>query len=915
MKFLCANCDGTLVSTDPESEFTREIRCSHCGRNTYVPGALLAPRVVINDFVIKHEIAKGGMGTVYLAHQVTLDRDVALKILMDKFSRHQSYVTNFVKEARAAAKLNHTNIVQAYAVGEENGFHFFAMEFVEGKSIQEILAKQKKMPCELALEIIIQIADALDFAWNKQKMVHRDIKPDNIMMTIDGIAKLADLGLAQLTSDMTDDSADEDVIMGTPYYICPETLLGNPLDNRSDLYSLGATLFHIVTGEFPFTGNSPIEIATRHLEAEPPMPNEINPDISEGVCLIINRLMAKNPDDRYQSGRELNIAITKATGIAVAGISSTEDEPDSWDCACGRTNTIADKKCVGCGVSGYEACPICNGDLLIGAGFCSHCGGDVLEKKRIMFRENDALSDQLEDAVHRQDITAAMEIVEKCNEFARTFSNDRLPKRLQDLLEKFRIAMEQRLDTARQELHLDRAIEAVETLIAAFGREKYSLANEELEVINKDLGEAIFQASMAMSVNCLSQCMDMLNAAEQWRSVGPDGDDRLDAAKAKCHEMLQDRNNTLRLLKVQLGNANFAEAIKSYKKLVGYRTSERLTTVHPSPADTDFDKQVSDLHTSLSSKIDEVFKVWIEDNKWEDLQRTMDLAQKTEIMSANKIEAQKKRIKKETTTRYNAGLDLEKHRKFAQAREAWRHFLAVPQDLCAPQQRQYASAYIDRHRGFVTKKRNQLILRTLIVLFVLWGFTGISTIRTLVMDWKDFAKDLPLLAKFLIPISLQFVGFVAVAWRIKNRRFLKKFENSSDVLPSKLVLIYCLLLIISPFSYAVFTIFGGAIGLVLGNSFLNGGLMKGTVVGLLWCGIDFWRAHGDWRKPTAFGLSLSWCVAAVITFAILGKTLKPPGLFSILTIVHGILFLLIHMIHQQLAAAAAEATEDVNGQS
>ena len=240
---------------------------------------------------------------VYLAHQLSLDRPVALKILMQEFSQDNDFIVDFVKEARAAARLNHLNIVQSYAVGEEEGIYFFAMEYVEGKTLKQIMKEGGAIEIERAVGIIQQIAEALDFAWKNQQLVHRDIKPDNIMLTNKGVAKLADLGLARKAAELMDNEDDE--VMGTPQYISPEQLLAKPMDVRGDIYSLGATFFHAVTGRFPFEGVSAGEIARKHLQAKLELPHKVNPKVPKTVSWVINKMMMKNPDERYTDAAAL----------------------------------------------------------------------------------------------------------------------------------------------------------------------------------------------------------------------------------------------------------------------------------------------------------------------------------------------------------------------------------------------------------------------------------------------------------------------------------------------------------------------------------------------------------------------------------------------------------------------------------
>ncbi len=302
MRFVCPSCRG-IISNDGLKSSEEFVQCGHCDEIVKIPPSRLSPGAVIGDFIIEREIGRGGMGVVFLSHQISLDRPAALKVLQDNFSKNAGFVVSFIREARAAAKLNHPHIVQAYAVGEDEGIFYFAMEFIEGETMKHVLAREHKISCERALPIIQQVVEALDCAWKEAKLVHRDIKPDNIMLASADRVKLADLGLSQKAGEM--DDADSDEVMGTPQYISPEHLTGAPMDNRSDIYSLGATFYQFVTGEFPFKGNNPNEIARKHLEEPLVPPRDVNPEIPQEVNDIIVRMMQKNPVDRYQTNDEL----------------------------------------------------------------------------------------------------------------------------------------------------------------------------------------------------------------------------------------------------------------------------------------------------------------------------------------------------------------------------------------------------------------------------------------------------------------------------------------------------------------------------------------------------------------------------------------------------------------------------------
>ena len=321
MRFQCSSC-GRIVAVD-DVDAGIMVQCGHCSSVVQVPPTRLSRGSVIADFIIRRAIGQGGMGTVYLSHQITLDRPAALKILAESYANNAEFVALFIKEARAAAKLNHPHIVQAYAVGEDDGLLYFAMENIDGETMKDVLEREGVIPVDQALNVIQQIAEALNYAWIEQKLIHCDIKPDNIMLTSTGRAKLADLGLARVTGDMSD--ADDDEVMGTPQYISPEALTGAPMDTRSDIYSLGATFYQFVTGRLAFDGATAAEIAKKHLTEPLIPPRSVNKDIPESVSRIIIKMMAKNPSMRYQDASELIDDLRNARRGKAAG-PATESE-------------------------------------------------------------------------------------------------------------------------------------------------------------------------------------------------------------------------------------------------------------------------------------------------------------------------------------------------------------------------------------------------------------------------------------------------------------------------------------------------------------------------------------------------------------------------------------------------------------
>jgi len=261
----------------------------------------------IPGYKVLGKLGAGAMATVFKAQQLSLDRTVAIKILPKKFTSNPQFIERFYAEGRAAAQLNHPNIVQAFDVGKAGEFHYFVMEYVDGRTVYDDIVKHKRYPETEAINVVIQVAEALQHAHEKG-LIHRDVKPKNIMIAKEGIAKLADMGLARAITDKEAAEAEAGKAFGTPYYISPEQIRGDKnVGPAADIYSLGATLYHMVTGSVPFEGKNPSAVMHKHLKAELAPPDHVNPRLSAGISQIIEMMMAKNPSKRYQSCKDLLI--------------------------------------------------------------------------------------------------------------------------------------------------------------------------------------------------------------------------------------------------------------------------------------------------------------------------------------------------------------------------------------------------------------------------------------------------------------------------------------------------------------------------------------------------------------------------------------------------------------------------------
>jgi serine/threonine-protein kinase len=259
----------------------------------------------IPGYQILKRLGAGAMATVYLAKQVSLDRLVAIKVLPQKFSNNKDFVARFYAEGKAAAKLNHPNIVQAYDVGNSGEYHYFVMEYVEGRTVYDDIVKKGNYSEQDATRIAIETARALDHA-HKQGFIHRDVKPKNIMIAESGRTKLADMGLARAVSDREAAEAEAGKAYGTPYYISPEQIRGEiDVDARTDIYSLGATMYHMVTGQVPFEGQNPSAVMHKHLKSKLTPPDHVNDKLSSGLSEVIEVCLSKDRKKRYSSSADL----------------------------------------------------------------------------------------------------------------------------------------------------------------------------------------------------------------------------------------------------------------------------------------------------------------------------------------------------------------------------------------------------------------------------------------------------------------------------------------------------------------------------------------------------------------------------------------------------------------------------------
>ncbi|MCE9634738.1 MAG: protein kinase [Planctomycetes bacterium] len=366
----CGEANMLPVESDQES-FT----CVKCGETASIDSAVQTGTEkqpdylvgeIISDCKILKKVGEGGFGSVYKAHDQNLQRTVALKVMLPSLTTNVQFVQNFVREAVTAAQINHPNIVAIHKVGrdERRGIHYLIMEFVEGETLADIVHRKGVLGWQEAMPIYIQSCDALATA-HERNIVHRDIKPENLMLDKSGLVKITDFGLAKsLSSDHKTTK-----VMGTPHYMSPEQFEGKSVDGRSDIYSLGVTFYYLLSKSRPYEGQNTVQIIYAILTQQPKALTELNKDVPQAVWAVIEKMISKRPEDRYQSLRETIVDLKKLQG-------SVAD--DKSGCAqCGTKNPKSRKFCRSCGAALVVPCPACGSPEAAGAKSCSGCGADL----------------------------------------------------------------------------------------------------------------------------------------------------------------------------------------------------------------------------------------------------------------------------------------------------------------------------------------------------------------------------------------------------------------------------------------------------------------------------------------------------------------------------------------------------------
>lgn len=404
----CLKCDSPLVVPRAIDAVATEATIRSDGTSDSMLGRTLGGCKILD------ELGRGGMATVYRGHHVGLNKDMAVKVLPQESSQNRDFIERFVTEARAAAKLEHPNIVQVFNVACEEGVNFILMQLVDGQSLTDAIHQRKRLPADQAVRIMKEVAKGLGAA-HRAGIVHRDVKPDNVLLSKSGQVKVADFGLARDVGPakaggivdpnaMIDRGTGSEPIMGTPYFMSPEQWQGKGADARSDLYALGATFYFAVTGRPPFEGTSPYTLMKLHTTQPPKPAHLVVKEVPEGVSAVIQKLLQKDPRKRYASTETLIKDLDKILQDQVP--SAQEEAGGLVVCKfCGAGNPQKTKKCSVCGEYLQEGksvsimledefeCPKCHQAQTIGGGRCVKCRALLCTKCHVRLAGADTLCD------------------------------------------------------------------------------------------------------------------------------------------------------------------------------------------------------------------------------------------------------------------------------------------------------------------------------------------------------------------------------------------------------------------------------------------------------------------------------------------------------------------------------------------
>ncbi|MCK5805518.1 MAG: hypothetical protein KAI66_21985, partial [Lentisphaeria bacterium] len=756
--------------------------------------------------------------------------------------------------------------------------------------------------------------------WMVDKFIHGAIEPAHILITPKGRIKLIGFSSAAMQGAGYGAGIYGKGVHENPHFICPEQILGQPLDHRSDLYSLGATCYYMLTGSTPFDADTNLGVASLHLSNEPVPPAKLVPTVSRSISDAVMGMLAKAPEDRPQSGAVVHATLKQAmddaksvevnpvgdmreaaqTQIAPPAVISSDFKVGfgRWLCPmCGTKNGSSADFCSSCGRPVLQPCPFCEEEVHASEACCPHCQGDVAGELQGATYAITSILDQFSGAITTGDTALSVAAVRGIRErgvggLTKT-QRGTFDKHIGSLVN----SMEKDLDQARKDARLDLYETAVDRLTSIIGSDGAKHYREALETVKTDLANHLYQANAAFQTNCLSRCLELLGQTEKWTgSIA----DRREELFGEC--------GTRALARAQvLGELDSIPTIvgmsgdlgETLVMLTRYRLSEKLLVVTPAPEDVDCEHRLQGMLDTLRKAARTQVLEWVAKGDWKPvaaMQRSLRTHAKVAVVTRFSAEIDET-VAQAIEDMLNKGRTLERDFRVREAQQVWERVCRIPNDLVPVAIRQFACEFPTRKRRLIQTMRKPKLALHISSLLVLWVAAFAFAAIAVVMKWvagdsQPSPGELTVyITSILTPMILEVLLLVS-GWQLLRAENVMYGDDLSDGLQAPTFdLILCLLWVLSPapilcmeLLWLVFSTLDGA-----DSFFASSGFCGALLIGL-WFLADHLRKRPKSLRPERFALTISWTVGAIPILWIWKPSIELPLQTAFVSLAQALVF-------------------------
>ncbi len=921
------------------------------GRTTFSgqsPREQIPDTLVEGRYKLVKQIGTGGMGVVYLAMDQRLERNVAIKRLVVKSYNARTVQRRFLREAQTIAALGHYNIVNIFDIGQDQEGHYIVMEYVAGPVLSEkakpsnptmplnlhqYVNAHGPMEPEMAITLMRRVCNALQYAHN-QGIIHRDIKPTNILLNVDFEPKLVDFGLARpINLAKSEEITLAGSILGTPEYCAPEQWGdASAVDVRADIYAMAGVFWYAISGRSP-----------RYFREH---------DLDKDLAEIIGKALAAKPDERYPTVGDFLLDLDKLDEEeeVVSRSAAIDPQPSVdvnttqafWVCRnCEQTSPDSAKYCIHCGASGLDNCPNCGTLYRVGLQHCPGCGVDVKlveesatmlstaknhasfcefetalnylnettrnaspearqlykEWREAILRRRNLLM-ELDSALRVYNIEKAIELAvelqkmvpEECLSESADF---KVSSSFSSMLQELKQMLIEAANRAKQDFNLARFTETIRYLNQVFGDDVCHVVNQQLLHIEHDLDNSLTQAGLAAGMNCITHAQEVIDATAPWK--GGELGNRRSRLSATCRELIEKREEAIEETEKAIREGRFSEALILVKQMAKFRLPPNNSEITPASGDRAAQDRIIKIDKALTATIEQSVGDWVKRNQWDNIVNSLGALKKSDSVAWRRLSEKLRTAgNHEIVKRYNSAIELEKKGRYHKAARAWEEFLMIPQQLTPSNLWQYAMEFPNRAKVHGRRQANTISRRVLAALAVFWAF----------FFWFQWREVLFPLSELTIAGAVRGLGLSSVLLVMslvlvvlsRGKRFNRFESQMIAVGRSPRLTLLAFLIVSSPLVYLVHQIAGLLLGgLVQQYPFLH----PLIVVTLVWIIIDLFN-HDGLELPARFACTLGWSFG-VIGFVVLQGTAIGADehlLWPLVTFLHAIGFLVILLVHR-----------------